>query len=422
MSRFSYSRRLRLSSGDTIPVTIESTDRSGVYNFDILYLMDWMKNNYSYPRWRIYVLNPDETINYEIPNEDIKIGGSFSENYQDGQRKSLSFSLYNESGKYSPNINNFWANTRLRLDMGLDLVTGETVWFQAGIYVISNAQNSLSPSEKAVQITAKDKFSLFEDKTGTLEGTYEIPVGSDIEEVIKTILLGDMGNGYPFDNKPIIYHSSLKGKKTQSTISKSAGETYGSILLDLAVQLSAEIFYNSQGYLTLMPTNEASHDLDKTLLYDFVAEDGDMGGLDFSFDMNSIINKIVVVGSSVKGQVVSAVAVNDDASSPLSYQKIGYRTGNVINDSNITTEYLAQERAQYELRKQLILKSSTTISIPFNPLLSVNNLIAITSNYFNLSHERFLIQSISCSLDYSNVMSVTITNVKNLPSIIEKRV
>ena len=52
-----------------------------------------------------------------------------------------------------------------------------------------------------------------------------------------------------------LLYASFKGKKTQATISKSAGESYGSILLDLATQLSAEIFYNAMGNLTLVPTN-----------------------------------------------------------------------------------------------------------------------------------------------------------------------
>ena len=413
-----YTRNLLLSSGNTVPITVETRDYYGTYNFSILHLMELIKNNYVYPRWRIYVLFFDESINYEIPNEDIITGGSFNENYQDGQRKSLSFSLYNEDGKYSPNINMFWANTRLRLDMGVELSNGETIWSQVGIFTVTNVQDSLNPSEKIVQITAKDKFSIFEEKTGTLESTYEIPEGTDIEEVIKSILLKDIGDGDPFDSKPIIYHSSFKGKKTQATISKSAGESYGSILLELATQLSAEIFYNSQGNLTIIPTNETSLDVDKPLLFDFNDEHGEMGSLDFSFDMGSVVNRIVVIGASVNGRVVSATVSNDDAASPLCYQRIGYRTGSVINDSNITTENLARERAQYELRKQLILKSSTSITVLFNPLLSVNNLVAITSSHFNLSHEKFLIQSISYSLDYSGVMSITIANIRNLPSIV----
>lgn len=406
-------QNILLASGDRVPISVANS----VYDIDVAHLSEWIDNNYVGSRWRIYVLFPDETVNYEIPQEDIQLGGSYSENYQDGQRRSLSFSLYNETGKYSININTFWANTKLRLDRGVELNDGTVIWFQSGVFVVSQAQNTLGVSQKMVQITAKDKFSLFEEKTGTLETTYEIPVGSDIESVIKDILLFNNGSGEPLDVRPIMYHSSLKGKKTQVTISKSAGETFGSILLELATQLSAEIFYNATGNLTLIPTNEASLDVDKPLIYDYNADKGDMSGLDFTYDMSSIINRVIIVGSSLTGGVVTATAVNDDPGSPLCYQRIGFRTGSVINDSNITTQYLAEERAQYELRKQLILKSSTNLTVLFNPLLSVNNLIAITSEYYGLTRDKFLIQSISCSLDYSGTMSISVSNIKNLPLV-----
>ena len=117
----------------------------------------------------------------------------------------------------------------------------------------------------------------------------------------------------------------------------------------------------------------------------------------------------------MNGKVYTATAVNDDSTSPLCYQRIGYRTGQIVNDSNITSQDLADDRSKYELRKQLILKSSVNVSISFNPLLSVNNLIEITDEFFGLDHERFLLQGISCSLDYSGSMSITVSNVRNLP-------
>ena len=412
------SSSLSLSSGDTYSYYIDTYDTYNVYDMDIVHIMNWIKNNYTYPRWRIYVLFPDEKINYEIPIDDIQNGGSFSENYQNGQRRSLSFSLYNEDGKYSPNINMFWAGTRLRLDRGIQMSDGTVLWVESGIFIVTQAQNSLSVSQKIVQITAKDKFSLFEDKTGTLDSSYEIPAGSDIQQVIQTILLTDNGDGNPLDSRPIVYHSSLVGKTVQIAITKSAGETLGSILLELATQLSSEIFYNAQGLLTIIPVDEVSLDINKPVVLECNEEEGDINQLDFTFDMNSIVNRIVVIGSSVNGGAVTAVAVNDDPGSPLCYQRIGYRTGNVINDSNITTKILAQERAQYELRKTLILQSSTTVNVLFNPLLSVNNLVTITSEFFGLTHERFLIQSISCPLGYGGEMSITVTNVRNLPSLI----
>lgn len=411
-------KNINLSSGDILPVSLASVDLFVNQETDLSVLMKWIDLNHVGSKFRIYVLHPDESIDYEIPLEYIKEGGSFSENYQDGQRKSLSFSLVNEDGDFTPNINNFWAGTRFRLDMGLELPDMSVLWVQKGIFVLDKQEVTYSEGETAVSITASDKFSLFENKTGTLETSYEIPVGTEIEPLIKNILLTNVGEGYPLDIKPIVFHSSLKGKKTQATISKSAGDSYGSILLELATQLSAEIFYNSEGNLTLVPTNDTSLDIDKPLLYEYTTDEGYISGFNFSFDMSSIVNRIIVIGATSSGGVCRGEAVNDDPSSPLCYQRIGYRTGNIINDSNITTDILAKERARYELRQQLILKSSTSITVPFNPLMAVNNLVALTDDFFSLEHERFLLSSYSVTLDYSGTMSLTVTNVRNLPSLV----
>ena len=228
-------------------------------------------------------------------------------------------------------------------------------------------------------------------------------------------MLGSKGNGEPFDTSSVIYHSSFKGRKTQAKISKSAGETLGSILLELANQLSAEMFYNANGNLTVLPTQETTLDVDKPVISYLEDANGDFSGLSFGLQVNNIVNRVVVIGATIDGRVYTATAANDDATSPLCYQRIGYRTGQVINDSNITSQSLADDRAKYELRKQLILKSSVSVNVSFNPLLSVNNLIEITDEFFGLDHERFLLQGVSCSLDYSGSMSITVSNVRNLP-------
>lgn len=408
---------ISLSSGDVLPLDI-SKEIFLDSNFDIQELIDVLHGENIAPRFRLYVLFPDETINYEIPSEHIKSGGSYSENYQDGQRRSLSFTLYNEEGDYTPTINRLWAGTRLRLDMGVQLPDNRIVWVEKGIFVINKLTPNETVSECEVSVSAADKFSLFEDKTGTLETSYEIPEGSDIQEVIKSILLTDMGNGNPLDSRPIVYNSSFKGKKTQVAISKSAGETLGSILTELATQLSAEIFYNNQGLLTLIPTNYTTQDVDKPLLFEIVTHDGDANNLSLDLDVSSIVNRVIVTGTSNSGGVFTATAVNDDPKSPLCYQRIGYRTGQIINDSNISSDVLAKERADYELRQQLILKSSNSITIVYNPLLTVNNLVAITDPHFMLDKERFLIQSTSYSLGYEGTMSVTVSNLRNLPFVV----
>ena len=405
-----------LASGDVLSLSVMNGDTYLDSNVSIAELNELINSPILRPRYRIFLLHPDETIDYQIPDEDILLSGSsYSEQYQNGQRRSLSFSLYNTDKKYTPSINILWAESEFALDLGIEKDDGSIVWKRSGIYVVSSLTPSESVDSQTVSVQAGDKFSIFEGKAGTLETSYEIPVGTDIEGAIKGILLSAKGNGYPFDSKPIIYHSGFKGKKTQAKISKSAGETLGSILLELANQLSAEMFYNANGNLTILPTQETTLDIDKPVICYLNDENGDFSGLSFGLQMSNIVNRVVVIGATVNGKVYTATAVNDDSTSPLCYQRIGYRTGQIINDSNITSQDLANDRSKYELRKQLILKSSVSVSISFNPLLSVNNLIEITDEFFGLDHERFLLQGVSCSLDYSGSMSITVSNVRNLP-------
>lgn len=412
---------INLASGDVI-----SVEREGETEFNMSsassasqILEDIQKPNIK-PRYRIYVLYPDETINYEIPNEDIQTGGSYSENYQDGQRRSLSFSLVNSDGKYLVGINKLWEGTRLRFDLGVQNDFGVTIWVEKGIFVITKATCSEDNSgNKITNITAGDKFGLFEGKMGVLDDTTEISTGSEIEDIINGILVMDPGNGYPFDSRPIIYNATFKNKTVQSSISKSSGDTYGGILLELGTQLSSEVFYNSQGNLTFIPTSETTSDGDKPLLCYVTAEKGDFDSLSFDLDFSSIVNKVIVTGSSNSSSsvVYRATAVNDDPKSPLCHQRIGYHMGSVINDPNITSNSLAKERADYELRKVLMMKSSVSFNVAFNPLLTVNNLVSVTDSFFGMTSKRYLIQSVSCSLDYSGTMSLSLTSLDNIPFI-----
>lgn len=383
------------------------------YNF--YYIEDYIKNKHISPRFKIYVLNADETERYEIPNGDI-ISGSYSENYQSGQRRTLSFQLNNNSGEYTPSINRFWTGQKFSFYIGFNMNNDENsvIWFRKGIYSCQSQSVDNSADTKTVSIETADKFSVLEGKSGTLEYSYTINVGEDIEEVINNILNTDNGSGFMLDSKDIIYNSLFKGKKVISQISESAGATYGSIILKLAEMLSAEVFYNVNGNLTLIPKQEVINDADKPILFSFNADNGDLMTHNYSFSFEDIVNKIIVIGSNVNGNTCRATAVNNSADSPISVSRIGYRTGSIINDSSINSDYLAQERADYELRKVSVAKTSVSNTMLLNPLIEVNNLIEITDSFYGIENEKFLVQSISFSLDYGGEMSISSSNINNL--------
>lgn len=188
---------ISLSSGDLLPFSIVADDTYVDANYDIEEIIRLINNSVIAPKFRIFVLNKDETIAYEIPPEDIQTGGSYSENYQDGQRRSISFNLFNYDEKYTTSINKLWIGTKLRLDLGIEATDGLTVWFMKGVYVINQATPRYSVGEYVVAISAADKFSLFENKSGTLDSTYIVPTGVLIEDVIRDILLHDTGSGDP---------------------------------------------------------------------------------------------------------------------------------------------------------------------------------------------------------------------------------
>lgn len=162
-------------------------------------------------------------------------------------------------------------------------------------------------------------------------------------------------------------------------------------------------------------------DVDKPIIDSIFEEHGDFGANNLTLDFENIVNRIIVIGGNSNSKTYRAVAVNDDPSSPLCYQRIGYRTASPINDSNITSDILAQDRADYELRNKLILKSSASTDVMLNPFYIVNNIIEITDNFYGFEQEKFLIQSISYNLDYSGSMSVSSSNTRNLPFTTTRR-
>lgn len=401
------------SSGDIV-----SFSSASGFNYSLTDLKNIINSYILNPHFRISILNSDETVNSVISLDAVIKGGSYEENYQNGQRRSLSLTLFNGMGEFTPSINGLWGNKKINFEIGIE-INNDILWFSKGIYCINNINPSHEVGNKNVDLELGDKFSLFESNAGVLPYALTIEPGELIEEVIQNILLQDMGNGEVFDPKPFIYHSSFKGKTIQATISKNAGDTYADVLLDLATQLSAEVFYDQLGQLNFLPTSELSQDADKPVIASLFADKGDIFDLNLDFDLSEIVNCVYVIGNNINGGYCQAMAVNDNPGSPLSIQILGYRTAEPIEDSNITTETLAQERADYELRQQLILKSSASLSTRINPTLLVNNLINITDEYFNLSEEKFIIQGLSFNLDFSGTMDLTLANIRNLPFLVQ---
>lgn len=379
-------------------------------NYDLNKLAYILKSGKYTTRFRLFVLYPDERINYEIPQQDIiNNSGNYNENYQNGQRRNVNLNIINIDGKYTPSINTIWAANKFRLDIGVE-VDGGIFWFPRGIYIMGNPTSKHENSDKQLSLSLIDKFGLLEGKMGTLETTYEIPEGSDIEEAIKGILTIDNGSGYCLDLKPIIYDHSFKGKRTPYTVRKDPGSTFGEMILELADILGAECFYNDVGNLCFIPINETIQDKDKPIIWDLGDKEREFIGTSTNYDFENIVNAVYIVGDNVNNKICAAMAENNDPESPICIQRIGRRI-KYVNDTAIYSDQLAQDRATYELRKEKIMGTTVSVNATFNPLLFVDNIITIEDDFYKYKREKFLIQSISYGIGDSNEMKITCSNV-----------
>lgn len=368
------------------------------------------------PHYRISVLNPDETINYTIPSSDIPEGGiSYTEEYQNGQRRNITLELINDRGKYTPSINGIWLDTKFLFEIGLE-IKKEIYWFPKGIYIMGDVTLTDNDSERTVSIQLKDKYAVFEGKMGTLESAYEIEVGSDIEDALKGIFNFATGSGYILDYKEIVMDTSFIGFKTQSTIRVEEGGTLGDVIAQLATQLSAEYYYNNLGNFCLYPINETIDDSNKPIIWTFTKINRDIQNLSINYKNEEVINTVKVVGDNIDNGIYSAVVTNENPSSPICIQRIGRRIAPKYTEPNIWNDELASDLARYYLRQASFIGVDFSTSVGFNPLLTVNNICEVESDNENLKREKLLLTSISFT-SQDGIMQLNLCSTKDLPFI-----
>lgn len=373
-----------------------------------------LKKTVIQPKYRISVLNPDETVAYQIPDEDIPVDGiNYSETYQNGQRRSLTLTLINRDGQYTPSIDRIWINTRFKFEVGIK-IKNSILWFPKGIYLLGDTSYNYQDSNRVISLMLKDKYSLLEGKTGTLEDGYEISLGSNIENAIRGLLNTSMQNGYVLDYKEPIFDSSFAGKKTQCTIRINEGGNLASIIDQLALQLSAEYYYNTVGNLCFYPINATVSDAAKPVIWNFEELDRGVNNFSMNYRMEDVINVIKVVGSNTNSLIYSSIKQNNNPNSPICIERIGRRAAPTYNESAITSQEAADDLANYYLRQYSFLGIDFSCEIAFNPTLTVNNICEVENKVLDYAREKLLITELTYTSS-SGIMSLRMCNTSELP-------
>lgn len=370
------------------------------------------------PRFRLSMLYQDESFKEDISDYLILNTGSLNINYQQGQRRSLSFSLDNTTGKFTPDglQGTLWLDSKLKLELGMEFSNGDIVWNSAGVFVVGQPNATRQQATKTVEVQCYDKFALLDGTLGgVLDSTYQVDEGKLVYQVIQETLLQDNGNGYPIDNKEIVFDSSLSDAKTQYTLSKSPNESFGSILTDLADMISCDIYYGVEGNLVVRSGIKDISQVNKPTLWTYSDKEWEYLSNTTTYDFTKVKNKVTVVGANSNNEnVYVQTATNTNPQSPTRVSVIGIKQF-YLEDSNIYSDELAQQRAEWELNRLSILQQTIQVSSSFMIHLDVNNCIAINDGFFDYTDNRFIIQSLGVSLSNDSMISIECTNIASLP-------
>lgn len=388
---------------------------------------------------KLEFLNPNGTVAFVLDNnyKNNRSGafiqdGSLSVNLQNGTRRSASITLANTNGEYDFSVNNLWFGTTVRLQMGLLLPDGTEYLIPQGVFYIKDPEEVYFPNQRTIHLELVDKWAMLDGTLGgNLDGIYEVPLNSNIFEAIDGLLKDAQGNGYVFDNTPAIYTSyyndmtqTLPDGSTASLVESpytarfdSFGESYADVILELNNMVAGWIGYDATGALRLDPSQDDILDISKPILWTFNPSEKQFLGATYSIRNSDVKNEIIRVGQALDGGYaqVGAKAQNFDPSSDTNINIIGRKVDRQ-EQSNYYTNDICASLAEFELKRNTILKKSVTIRSTQMFHLVENNLVVIRRiDKKGKPFERHLINGFSIPIGQTGEMTINATSVSDFP-------
>lgn len=398
------------------------------YDISNNYYYRALSSPYKSQRLRIDFLDHMENTLYRVEQDiDSSDAGKIVNNNAQGTRRSFSFNLINLDGIYNIlDEDTFWFNRKFRVYLGI-AYEDDCFWFSKGVYITQNAD--MDSTTKTVALDGVDKYAQLDGTLNVLQAD-EIDtvfeVGAKISNVVRDILMMDIGNGMVLDPIEPIIDPDIGEQKIYKEFTMSAGSYYGDFLTEVMTSFGCDIFYDTMGRLTIRRVFNDDRPYwyaFKSPAYEFNDEVWGFIAPRITLDMKGV-NKITVSTENVDYPNVSETAINDNPRSPLCANKIGRRTftenGGIIyislGDETIDTpKTKCREYAEYRLMQETCLALEASFQCPPLYHLCEGDVVLITDSALGFDREPYIINSITISTG-TEAMSVTATNLKYLPT------
>lgn len=360
--------------------------------------LDEIRNETSEVIYKIELLDKYENVLEDVTEDYIVGSGSINVNLQNGSRRSANITLQNEENKYTPNPKGkIWIDTKFKISSGLH-IDGEDFFISNGVYCLSQPEINSYFSETTASFQLSDKWSLADGTLkGTLKADYIVPVGTNIGDAVKAIIVTELGEV----QSPLIVPTAIV---SPYTLTLNRGDNFADILIKLAEMISYECYFDKNGQFRFQPVLE---DDKRPVSWEFSTSEVTYLGSTRQFDFTKVKNSVYVFGDNISGSQVQGHAQDNYIFSPTNVAKIDERVL-VVEDDIIFTGALADERAAYELRKATIVQESTNLEcIPIFHL-DCNDIITIEDEGNDLNRDRYIISGVSMSLDVQSSMKVNV--------------
>ena len=353
--------------------------------------------------YKIEWLNPQEEVIGDAMGD--LISGSANFDATSNNRRSVTITLRNHSKQYIPSpTSKMWINNKFRLLCGYQYGNKQLLYNQ-GVYVLGNPSLLSNSTQKEVTIQGLDKWVLLDGTiAGELKNKYIINVGTRIDVVIKSLITEIAG-----ETKYIIDECSAV---TPYTVEKPAGSTIAEILLELANIVSYDVYYNEEGYLCFKkPLKPEDYAITPpvwkyTTSHLYIESNREL-------DWNNIRNSIVVYGMTDEDKGIQYKGfAKDETGSELSIDKIGERV-KVIEDDNIYSNDLCEQRARYELQQYIMAQETVNMTIVPNFKMKLDDVINIEDEG-NGVIGNYAIRSISFNIGYDSTMNLEVWAIRKI--------
>ena len=379
-------------------------------------------------KWKMELLDyQDATIREIVIDLDTSNAGSINFSNEQGTCRSCSFTFTNPDYRYSIIENNpFWDRRRFKLYIGIE-GRDNLYWFSKGVYITQQA----SVDYHTITVQAVDKY-------GLLDGTLNVApaflltkfeAGSKIGDIVRQILLQDIGNGLLLDAVEPIIDPDIANSVLYKEFEMGVGTYYGSFFEELMNSYGCDIYYDNLGRLII---NRRFNDVlpywyfHLGASYTFTDKDIHYQDPGNNYDFDGA-NYVTVETDNTYTENASYTAVNHNPQSPVCVEKVGYKaydSGNPIvistGDASVDSpERKCKEYAEYVLLQHTCNTISKSFTCPILPHLDTRQTIRISDEPMVEDGVVFLVSGLTFPFGVADDMSITASNIQWLLTDVE---